>query len=120
MSGDLLVQSGKFEAERSTVDEGSCRTGEDGRRAQRSFILFDPPYREVPQVFVSLEAFDFAQNRNARFAAEAMDVSPYAMTLVVYTWCNTNMYVARGSYFVIGQPLESIDQEVDDWWNERR
>lgn len=120
MSGNLLVHSGKFSAEGSRPEPSSCPSREAGRQVQSSFILFDPPYREVPQVFVALEEFDFAESRNLRFGARAVDVDQYSMTLVVWTWCDTVMYMAKGSYFVIGQPLESNDQEVDDWWNEQR
>lgn len=103
LTGELMVQSGTFRAQRSTVDGEHCPEGEAGRRSQTTEIRFDPPYREPPQVFLNLNLFEFAENRNARIGSSALNVTRDSMLIAVWTWCDTNMYAAAGTYFAIGQ-----------------
>lgn len=102
---DVLIHSGNFEAGRSTVPAGHCpETG--GTRRQTETVFFDPPYREPPQVLVSLNSFDFGIDgptpRNPRINARAEQVSRIGMRLVVETWCDTNLIDAGGTYVVMG------------------
>lgn len=102
---DLLIHSGNFQAGRSTVPSGHCP--ENGMRRQTQAIFFDPPYREVPQVLVALNYFDFAIQqetiRNPRINAHAESISRVGMRLVVETWCDTALIGAGGTYSVMGR-----------------
>ena len=101
--GDLLIHSGTFSAERSVVEERvSCQAGQFEQREQTSRVWFNPTFLETPHVIVSLNSFDLSEDRNARLETRAVDVNPYYMTLVVSTWCDTNLYRARGTYTVMG------------------
>ena len=111
LTGELLIHSGSFRAQRSTVDGEHCPAGDAGRRSQTTVVRFDPPYREAPQVFLTLNTFEFAENRNARIGTRASNVTRTSMMISVWTWCDTNMYAASGTYFAIGQPLDvSLDE----------
>ena len=106
--GSLLIHSGTFTAGPSLVASGHCLQDEVGRRQQMAEVRFDPPFRDTPQVQVALNALDFGVHdetpRNVRLAPRADNVTPAAMTLIVETWCGSNLYGAGGTYFAMGEP----------------
>ncbi len=115
--GDLLIHAGSFAAERSAVPYDRCPEGPEGRRQQVAQVFFDPPYREVPQVVVSLNWLSFPESddepgRGLRVGAYAQDVTRESMTIVVQTWCNSWMNSARGTYLAMGAAAEGAS--VDD------
>ena len=108
LDGSLLVHTGTFSAQRSVVESTSCPRGESHeKRQQTAEIVFDPPFREIPQVLVALNELDFGVHdetyREVRVRARAEKVTREAMTLIVETWCDTNMYGSGGTYFAMGQ-----------------
>lgn len=116
LEAGLLVHTGSFAAGRSYVDSNHCPEGET--RPQAAEVRFDPPFREAPQITVSLNHLDFdvleETPRNVRVRARAENVTQEGMTLVVETWCDTNLHGASGTYLVMGQPAAASGAEASE------
>ncbi len=115
--GNLLIHSGTFQAQRSLVESRDCQRGERDRRRQTAEVRFDPPFRDTPQVIVSLNMLDFGvyedeTHREVRVRARVDNITPEGMRLIVATWCDTNMYGAAGTYLAMGERGEALDDVV--------
>jgi H-type lectin domain-containing protein len=101
--GDLMVQQGDFALSGSSlVPAGQCPVGPAGQRLQNTTINFSPPFSSTPTVTVGINEFDSGDGRNIRIKAFIQNVSATNATLVIETWCDTNLYSVTGSFVAAG------------------
>jgi len=99
----LQVEVGNFSTTgNSLVPAGFCPTGQAGMRRQNTAITFSPAFSAPPSVSVSLSRLDAGDGRNVRINAYAMNVTNDGATVVIETWCNTNLYSASGTILAVG------------------
>ncbi|MGX9356605.1 H-type lectin domain-containing protein [Roseobacteraceae bacterium S113] len=88
---------------------GPMWTGE-GDREIRARISFGEPFREAPNVHLSLALFDLDQQTNPRADLSAESVDETGFDAVFRTWGDTRVARIRISWMAIG-PVRS----EDDW-----
>lgn len=86
-------------------------TGEGPRSAQRD-VTFSEPYRDPPQVMVSLSMFDMDQASNQRADLTAEDVTEIGFTLVFRTWGDTRVARVRADWMSIGELYHPDDWDI--------
>jgi hypothetical protein len=95
------VQFGEVAMVRSLSD--SCPANDGGVRRQVFPIRFSTPFSNSDYaVTVGLSEADVDHTRNFRIGTNVVNKTPQGMTIVAYTWCETNIYSARFSYMAVG------------------
>jgi H-type lectin domain len=103
VKGGPLIHQGEFALSGpSLVPAGQCPTGPAGLRRQNKEVVFTPPFAKQPNVSVALHSLDVGDGRNTRVNAYAIGISRDKMIVVVETWCDTNLYLASGTYVAAG------------------
>jgi len=102
-SGQLQVEVGDFATTgNSLVPAGYCPNNQADMRRQNTAITFSPAFSAPPAVSVSLKSLDAGDGRNIRVNAYAINVTTTGATVVIETWCDTNLYSASGTIIAVG------------------
>jgi len=94
----------------SDFEEGGPMWTGEGPRLVRRDVTFSEPFREPPQVIVSLEMWDIDQASNQRADLVAENVTRTGCEILFKTWGDTRVARIRAGWTAIG-PL----RYDDDW-----
>lgn len=94
------------------VDGGPMWTGE-GPRIARKDVMFSEPFRNVPQVMVTLSMFDMDQASNQRADIAAEDITPEGFAVAFRTWGDTRVARVRADWLAIGEMAHEDDWQID-------
>jgi len=102
-TGALRVDVGTFGTSGSSlVPAGYCPANDADIRRQNTAIQFSPAFSAPPAIAIGLNEVDAGDGRNIRVNAYAINVTKDGATLVVETWCDTDLYSASGSIVAVG------------------
>ncbi|MBC8193360.1 MAG: H-type lectin domain-containing protein [FCB group bacterium] len=73
-----------------------------GNKIVKKTIIFDVPFKEVPEFFPSITAFNLDRSHEARLEVLVEDVSRESAEITVRTWRESQAYYARIEWLAIG------------------
>jgi hypothetical protein len=68
----------------------------NGERSMTIEIRFKDPYKQKPNIFVSVSQIDADKETNVRYNVEAISVSRDGFTLKVKTWSDSKLFSLSG------------------------
>lgn len=93
------------------ADDGVMWTG-SGDRESRHIVTFKEPFREAPNVMVSISMWDTDHKTNARADITAENVTSIGFHLVFRTWADTRIARVRADWLAIGPVRDEEDWDV--------
>jgi len=91
--------------------DGEMWAGKDARE-RRVPVVFSEPFKNIPNVLVTLEMFDMDQRTNQRAETVVENIRENGFDIVFRTWGDTKVARARASWMAIG------GVEAEDNWDE--
>ncbi len=64
-------------------------------------IKFDNPFKETPQIFLSVLQLDADKNSNLRYKAEIVSVTKDGFTIKVRTWADSRIFSMSGYWLAV-------------------
>ena len=74
----------------------------DGERSMTIDIDFETPFKEKPQIFLSVAQIDADKESNLRYNVEAISISRDGFTIKVRTWSDSKLFSISG-YWVASE-----------------
>ena len=68
----------------------------DGERTMTIDIDFEAPFKEKPQIFLSVAQIDADKESNLRYNVEAISISRDGFTIKVRTWSDSKLFSISG------------------------
>ena len=68
----------------------------DGERLMTLDVDFETPFKEKPQIFLSVTQIDADKETNLRYNVEAISISRDGFTLKVKTWADSKLFSISG------------------------
>lgn len=76
----------------------------DSNNGERSMIIeirFKNPFRQKPNIFISVSQIDSDKETNVRYHVEAISVSRDGFTLKVKTWADSKIFSLSGYWLAV-------------------
>ena len=73
----------------------------DGERTMTIDIDFETPFKEKPQIFLSVTQIDSDKGSNLRYNVEAISISRDGFTLKVRTWSDSKIFSISGYWVAV-------------------
>ena len=93
------IQSGVWSVSPSLADY-SLDTN-NGERSMIIEIRFKNPFRQKPNIFISVSQIDSDKETNVRYNVEAISVSRDGFTLKVKTWADSKIFSLSGYWLAV-------------------
>jgi len=93
------IQSGIWSVSPSLADYSL-----DSNNGERSMIIeirFKNPFRQKPNIFISVSQIDSDKQTNVRYNVEAISVSRDGFTLKVKTWADSKIFSLSGYWLAV-------------------
>lgn len=93
------IQSGVWSVSPSLADYSL-----DSNNGERSMIIeirFKNPFRQKPNIFISVSQIDSDKQTNVRYNVEAISVSRDGFTLKVKTWADSKIFSLSGYWLAV-------------------
>eukprot|EP00210_Caulerpa_lentillifera_P007648 g7302.t1 len=71
-------------------------------RVKKMTVPFPKPYASFPAVSFAVSSLDVDKNYNLRYRVNILDVTKTDFTIEFNVWCNTYIYSAQVTYWIIG------------------
>lgn len=94
----------------SDFENGGVMWSGEGNRERKVAVSFTEPFKDIPNVLITLEMFDGHSITNQRYHISAANITPDGFDIVFRTWGDTKIARVRASWIAIG----GIDAE-DNW-----
>ncbi|SPF77552.1 H-type lectin domain-containing protein [Pseudoprimorskyibacter insulae] len=107
----LGLEQGDDEIFSDFATGGEMWTG-DGDRERRKQVTFSRPFKEAPNVHVSLSMIDLHSGPNFRAEVTAENIEREGFELVFRTWMDTRVARARLNWLAIGGLAGEDDWDV--------
>lgn len=97
------MQKGSFQA--NINSENWTLNGGSGTRTHIVYVKFEKAYSELPQVFLSLTAYDGAAGKdgNVRVSIKAENITRDGFVIKVSTWGDSRVAGVDGSWLAFGK-----------------
>ncbi len=73
----------------------------NGERSMTIEIRFKNPFRQKPNIFISVSQIDSDKETNVRYHVEAISVSRDGFTLKVKTWADSKIFSLSGYWLAV-------------------
>ncbi len=102
LTAQIKAQTGVFNADRNISNYMLAAGGEMERVLQLN-ITFPKPFKEKPEVMLSVTRFDGERSVNTRYDIKVTSVYKTGFSMEIKTWGGSKIYLIGGTWLAIGE-----------------